>query len=192
MRNLLLAILAGLSFYLFYQLEETKVDYEMMEEAYIIKLRDKEAVIDSLTEELGTFTSNYAELENTYCDLQEEKNRVNLFWNVISGIESSYGEFVIGDGGKAKGHLHIHAGAVQDVNRIYGTSFTHDDMFDFNKAKIVGSMYLNINTEKYVKYYAELPTASTLARSWNGGFGNINNTCTLTYLSKFNKNYKST
>ncbi len=51
--------------------------------------------------------------------------------NLISAliiVESSGNDLAIGDNGRALGPLQIHRGVVQDVNRITGSHYRHQDM----------------------------------------------------------------
>ena len=118
-------------------------------------------------------------------DIECESKKLNHLWHIISKIESSGGLNLVGDNDKAFGELQIHKGVVIDVNKRYGTNYTHMDMFDVEKAKEVGSMYLNINAERYYSRYGKYPTLSSLVRSWNGGYGGFTNKLTLKYENKF-------
>lgn len=82
-------------------------------------------------------------------------------------VESSGRDHVTGDGGAAVGPLQIHAAMVADVNSLYGTTYTHRDMFNRKKAVDV--------CLKYLAYYGSAkrlgrqPTLEDHARIWNGG-----------------------
>ena len=49
---------------------------------------------------------------------------------------------LIGDNGRAIGPLQVHAGAVADVNRAFGTRYRHRDMMDRAAATAVLDRYL--------------------------------------------------
>lgn len=132
---------------------------------------------------------NY-KIDSIECVHYEEKMKINHFWNVISYIESKNGLYLIGDNGKAKGPLQIHKGVVTDVNKFYHTNYMHNDMFDPTKSRLVGSMYLNINSRRYLNNYNKYPSPQILARMWNGGY-NYKNKSTSNYLKKFNKKYEN-
>lgn len=73
----------------------------------------------------------------------------------------------IGDHGRALGVLQIHREVVADVNRIYGTTFRHEDALDPDLAATICEMYLT-------HYGAEsatgkMPSPEVYARIWNGG-----------------------
>ena len=166
---------------------------------YNFALNKEMSKVDELTNQITINKSTIYSVEtvlNTY-ELENERlvnveydyvlkssNLVHLF-TTISKIESSEGLFVVGDGGNAFGPLQIHKGCVNDVNKKYGTNYTHSDMFDMEKAMDVAAMYLNINAERYNNYYNHYPTIEQLARSWNGGFGGFTNDLTLEYGNKF-------
>jgi hypothetical protein len=45
----------------------------------------------------------------------------------LAMVESSFNPSAVGDNGDAVGLLQIHECVIQDVNRVYGTSYTLDD-----------------------------------------------------------------
>ena len=123
--------------------------------------------------------------------IREEKCEIRYFWNSIAAVESSSGLYVVGDSGRAFGHFQIWNITVEDVNRIYGTSYTHAQMFDPVIAMEFGMLYLNHGAKLYYKKYYKLPSVEILARMWNGGiYGGHYNAKTLVYLDKFNKEYQ--
>lgn len=79
----------------------------------------------------------------------------------LLAVESGGNDLAIGDHGRARGALQIHAAVVEDVNRRHGTRYTHLDMHDRAKAVRVASLYLAT--------YAPRASAEVQARVWNGG-----------------------
>ena len=75
----------------------------------------------------------------------------------------------IGDHSSAYGYLQVHKIAVDDVNRIYKTTYTHADMFDPAKADDVFNKYLTYWGGRYKAITGKEPTYEVLARFWNGG-----------------------
>lgn len=82
-------------------------------------------------------------------------------------IESNGRDNAVGDNGEALGPLQIHQATVKDVNRLYGTSYTHRDMFDRSKAIDVCHKYLAFYGSE--KRLGHVPTPEDHARIWNGG-----------------------
>ena len=82
-------------------------------------------------------------------------------------VESAGIDHAIGDDGKAFGCLQIHAACVEDVNRIYGTNYSHEDMFIRKNAVAVCRMYI----DHYVTHerLGHVPTYEDMARCWNAG-----------------------
>ena len=76
-------------------------------------------------------------------------------------VESGGNDLAIGDNGRARGALQIHAKVVEDVNRRHGTRYRHADMHDRAKAVRVASLYLQT--------YAPGASPEVQARVWNGG-----------------------
>ena len=87
----------------------------------------------------------------------------------IAKIESNFDVNAIGDNGKAYGLLQIHKEVVDDVNRYYGTTYTHDEMFDSICAVEVFQKYINIGIKRYQKKYKKSPDIQHIVRMWNGG-----------------------
>lgn len=82
-------------------------------------------------------------------------------------VESRGNAYAVGDNGRAFGALQVHAIAVRDVNRVYGTRYTHGQMLNPAIAKQVCRLYL--------AHYAtparigRAVTDEIRARCWNGG-----------------------
>lgn len=89
--------------------------------------------------------------------------------NSLVRVESGGRSHLIGDSGKAYGILQIHAEMVADANRIAGTTYSHDDMFDPAKARRVADIVLS-HYDSYIKRTTgREATAKELAFIWNGG-----------------------
>jgi len=82
-------------------------------------------------------------------------------------IESSGRDYVTGDDGRAWGCLQIHAGVIQDVNRIAGTHYRHKDAFDRGKAIKICMTYLRHYTSRH--RLGHKPTMKDMALCWNQG-----------------------
>lgn len=100
----------------------------------------------------------------------------------LIAVESNGRDNAIGDGGAAIGALQIHRSVVIDVNRIAGTSYTHQQMTNRIAARKVCEIYLN--------RYASGKTNEEAARIWNGGPTGHNKTATLSYWNKVKKQLK--
>lgn len=100
----------------------------------------------------------------------------------ITYVESRGDNSAIGDGGLAYGSLQIHKGVVLDVNRVYGTNYSHRDAFD--RASAVDMF------RKYIAIYAierrlgHAPTDEDKARIWNGGPNGFRKSATVGYWQK--------
>jgi hypothetical protein len=109
---------------------------------------------------------------------QADDNLLRAITHVESGGDNS----AIGDGGLAYGSLQIHKGVVLDVNRVYGTSYTHRDAFDRASAVDLFHKYLAIYAIE--RRLGRTPTAEDKARIWNGGPNGFRKSATLGYWSK--------
>jgi hypothetical protein len=64
------------------------------------------------------------------------------FFKALGMVESNNDPVAIGDGGKARGIYQLWKIYVDDVNRIYGTSYIHDDAYNETKAREIVTAYL--------------------------------------------------
>lgn len=105
----------------------------------------------------------------------------------ISVVESNKNDYAIGDGGKALGRYQIHVTYVNDVNRIYKTSFTAKDRTDPVKSKRIVELYLNHYSKRYEKITGRKATNEVKARIHNGGPNGWKKVATLKYWAKVKK-----
>lgn len=98
-------------------------------------------------------------------------------------VESNGRDNAVGDGGRAIGALQIHKAVVVDVNRIAGTSYTHQQMTNRIAARRVCEIYLT--------HYGKGCTTEQLARKWNGGGpAGDKKSATIPYWNKVKKHLK--
>ena len=100
----------------------------------------------------------------------------------ITYVESRGDNSAIGDGGLAYGSLQIHRGVVLDVNRVYGTNYTHRDAFDRASAVDMFHKYLAIYAVE--RRLGREPTREDKARIWNGGPNGFKKDVTRRYWAK--------
>lgn len=103
----------------------------------------------------------------------------------LIAVESGGVPDAVGDNGRAYGILQIHREVVQDVNRVYGTSYRWpEDALQPVKAKRICELYLTHWTDVR---FAGRPTYEQAARIWNGGPNGHRRTATLAYWAKVRK-----
>jgi thiamine biosynthesis lipoprotein ApbE len=124
-------------------------------------------------------------LPNLYGDSLQDK--IDKLIPHLIAVESGGDLRAIGDNGKAKGQLQIWNINVMDVNRIYKTSYVHDDAFSYYKSIEMCVRYLTYwgnyaKTKKGVE-----PTLESLARQWNGGPNGFKRNATVSYWKKVKK-----
>ena len=88
---------------------------------------------------------------------------------VLKHVETNNQPELIGDNGDSYGVLQIQQKAVQDVNRYFGTSYTHEQMFREACAEKVTELYMQMGAELYCKRYGKAATEEVLVRNHNGG-----------------------
>lgn len=94
----------------------------------------------------------------------------------IIAVESNGNDLAIGDHGKARGPLQIHAEMVQDANRIAGTHYQWSHMTNRAEAVAVFKIY----TDKYANGASD----EVIARKWNGGPNGHKKSATISYWNK--------
>lgn len=106
----------------------------------------------------------------------------------LIAVESGGDDRAVGDGGSAKGCLQIWPSVVADVNRVYGTRYTHDDAFTREHAVNICKKYLSIYCT--AKRLGREPSLADAARCWNGGPVGYRRTATLGYWNKVARHLK--
>lgn len=138
-------------------------------------------------------TMNTADAKNikpSIHKIADKKVDVNKIIPALIVVESGNNSNAIGDNGKAFGILQLHKDYIDDVNRIYGTSYVHNDAFDPIKAKDITRLYLTYWGNKYVKDTKKPLTYDVLARLHNGGFDGWKDKGTIEYAKKVLKQLK--
>jgi hypothetical protein len=114
----------------------------------------------------------------------------NNLINAMIQVESEGNGLAIGDKGKAYGCLQLWNTYIQDVNRIYKTSYRHKDAFNRKTAIEITKKYLEFYGKEYYKQTGKKPTAEVFARIHNGGPSGYKKTATLDYWKKVKKELK--
>ena len=88
---------------------------------------------------------------------------------VLKYVETLNQPHLMGDNDTSWGVLQIQKGCVDDVNRHFGTYYSHEDMFDVVCAEEVTMLYMKMGAELYLKKYGKEATEEVLVRNHNGG-----------------------
>tara|TARA_R110000772_G_scaffold115621_4_gene220467 strand:- start:2922 stop:3386 length:465 start_codon:yes stop_codon:yes gene_type:complete len=86
----------------------------------------------------------------------------------LEKVESNGNEIAYNESEKALGCLQIRPIMLADYNRIYSTSFTHDQMKSRSTSHLVAIGIFH-HYGKYIERSGEEPNAKHLAFIWNGG-----------------------
>lgn len=89
--------------------------------------------------------------------------------SILKQVETNGDVNAIGDNGDSYGILQIQRSVLSDVNRVYGTQYSHEDMFSEKASEEVFKLYLCLGKEKFLKKHDRFPTEEELVRMWNGG-----------------------
>lgn len=85
----------------------------------------------------------------------------------------------------ALGILQIRMCCLNDVNKIYGKSYTSNDRINVDKSIEIYHLYLEKGISLYLKKYDRLPTKIEVQAMWNGGiYGGYRNAQALRYARK--------
>ena len=106
-------------------------------------------------------------------------------WKLILAlitVESGGNNKAVGDNGQAYGALQIHISVVQDVNRIYGTTYKYRDRYSRQVSAHICQLYLMHYASR--KRLGREPTYQDMARIWNGGPNGYKKNSTLNYWRK--------
>lgn len=106
----------------------------------------------------------------------------SLLLSALISVESGGNDMAVGDGGLAIGALQIHRAVVVDVNRRYGTHYTHSGMT--NRAAAVDVFHKYLSLYATPKRLGHAPTYEDCARIWNGGPNGHRKTATDGYWAK--------
>jgi soluble lytic murein transglycosylase-like protein len=102
-------------------------------------------------------------------------------------VESEGNGLAIGDKGKAYGCLQLWNSYIQDVNRIYKTSYRHKDAFNRCTAIEITKKYLTFYGKIYMQETGKQPTDEVFARMHNGGPTGYKKSATIEYWQKVKK-----
>jgi hypothetical protein len=110
--------------------------------------------------------------------------------DILKEVESNNTPEAIGDGGKAFGVLQIHEPCILDVNKHYGTTYTHEDAKDPLIAEDIFIKYIDLGIKLYKEKCKTDPNEYDIVRMWNGGiYKGYEYTSTDPYVLKY-KTYK--
>lgn len=112
---------------------------------------------------------------------------------VLKYVESEHnpaalGDFRIIDGKKtptAFGILQIRKIAIDDVNRVYGTTYTIQDAFDISCSEEIFKLYIKHWAGKVCDRDGRDATTEDIVRIWNGGPRGYKKGSTRWYLKKY-------
>jgi hypothetical protein len=111
--------------------------------------------------------------------------------DVLKFVESEHNPKAVGDDGKAYGIIQIHEIAVDDVNRVYGTNYVHEDAFNIQKSEELFELYIKYWSKKLCEREGRDATTEDIVRIWNGGPKGYKKSSTKWYLRKFLKYRKN-
>ena len=111
---------------------------------------------------------------------------LNDIYETIVKVESNGNPNAIGDDGMAYGIVQIHKICVDDVNKVYGTSYIHEQMFEEACAEEIFSLYLQYGRKLFRKKYGREANEEEIVRMWNGGiYKGYRKVATIKYYNRY-------
>lgn len=114
-------------------------------------------------------------------------NNISKIREVLKHVETNYRIEMIGDGGDSFGILQIQEAVIIDINRKFGTNYSHQDAFDEVCAEEIFELYIQMYSKKLEKKEKRPVTEYDIVRMWNGGPRGYKRSSTLDYLEKYKK-----
>tara|TARA_R110000796_G_scaffold1673_5_gene6981 strand:+ start:388 stop:861 length:474 start_codon:yes stop_codon:yes gene_type:complete len=110
--------------------------------------------------------------------------------DVLKYVESEHNPEALGDYNKqgiptSYGILQIKQIVLDDVNKRYGTSYVHEEMFNINCAEEVFVLYIKMWSTHLVSCAKREVTEEDIVRIWNGGPHGYKKRATIKYLEKY-------
>jgi len=107
---------------------------------------------------------------------------------VLKYVETNHNPLAIGDSGKSYGILQIQKICIDDVNRTFGTYYTHSDAFDIICSEEIFELYIQMLYNRFCFKYNREPNEEEIVRSWNGGiYSGYVNPKTREYFRRYKK-----
>jgi len=103
----------------------------------------------------------------------------------IAWLESNFDQFAIGDNGKAKGMYQLWNSYIQEHNRLYGTSYVHDDAFCPYTSRHIVKGVLVAMAKNYYKNEGRVPNEVELLAMHNGGYRGYKKNTSLPYIQRY-------
>lgn len=109
--------------------------------------------------------------------------------DVLKYVESEHNPKALGDYRgdipTAFGILQIRKIAIDDVNRVYGTSYKVSDAFNIECSEEIFELYITHWAAKFKKREGRKASTADIVRIWNGGARGYLKNSTKWYLKKF-------
>jgi|AntRauTorckE6833_2_1112554.scaffolds.fasta_scaffold00625_24 hypothetical protein len=120
-----------------------------------------------------------------------QSETINETIEILKYVESQHDPVALGDfrgdTPTSFGILQIQQGAIDDVNRIYGTSYTIQDAFNISCSEEIFILYTGYWGGKLKQREGRKVTTADIVRIWNGGPRGYQRSSTEWYLKKYLK-----
>lgn len=123
---------------------------------------------------LGMSILAYPESKNNF-DVRQQKDSSDLIYDimkVLKLVESEGNRKAVSKNKHYVGILQIGKQCIREVNRLYGTTYTHRDAFVVVHAEDIFIKIISAGIKNYQKRYKKDPSEEDIVRMWNGGIYN--------------------
>lgn len=138
---------------------------------------------------LGMTLVCYPLSKNNFDVRQKESESPDMIYRimkVLKMVESRNDHKAVSPNKTYYGILQIGKQCIREVNKIYGTSYSHRDAFIVHKAEDIFLKTIKAGVKDYRKRYKRDPSEEDIVRMWNGGIYNgYNVSSTKKYYNKY-------
>lgn len=143
---------------------------------------------------MGMTVVSYSQSKNNFDVRQEltqeseDSTMIHKIMKVLKMVESRNDHKAVSPDNSYYGILQIGKICIKEVNRLYGTSYTHQDAFSVSKSEDIFIKIITAGIEYYRDKYNRDPSEEDIVRMWNGGIYNgYNVSSTKKYYLKYLK-----
>ncbi len=117
---------------------------------------------------------------------QESSSLIYDIMKVLKLVESRGDSKAVSKNKRFVGILQIGKQCIQEVNRLYGTTYTHKDAFVISHSEDIFVKAITAGINRYKRLHKKDPSEEDIVRMWNGGIYNgYSKASTKKYYNKY-------
>ncbi len=118
---------------------------------------------------LGMTLVSYPLSKNNFDVRHKDSGKVRKIMEVLKMVESRNDHKAVSPNKAYYGVLQIGKVCIREVNRLYGTNYTHRDAFSVSKSEEIFIKIITAGIDRFRVRYKREPTEEDIVRMWNGG-----------------------